>query len=242
MKFFNLATRNIKAVYRDPISMLLGLALPVLLLILFTSIQKRLPLEIYSAQMLTPAVVIFSFAFLMMFAAILLAKDSSSAFLTRLFTTPLKSSDFILAYILPFIPVALFQILICLIAGAIMGASYNNIFLALLIFLLVALTCVSLGILIGTFLTVNQVPGVGSLLIIAISLFSGAWMDLKMVGGIMEVIGYALPFAHAVDALQVILVGNTTISVAENLYWISGYATILFVLSVFSFRWRIRKG
>jgi ABC-2 type transport system permease protein len=185
--------------------MLLGMAMPVVLILLFASIQKRLPLEIYSAQMLTPAIVIFSFAFLMMFAAILLAKDSDTAFLTRLFTMPLKSSDFILAYILPFIPVALFQVLICFINGAIIGATYTNIILSLSIFLLVALTCVSLGILLGTFLTVNQVPGVGSLLITAIGLFCGAWMDLKMVGGFLETIGYVLPFAHAVDALQLIL-------------------------------------
>jgi ABC-2 type transport system permease protein len=221
--------------------MLLGLAMPVVLLFLFTSIQKRLPLEIYTAQMLTPAIVIFSFAFLMMFAAILLAKDSDTAFLTRLFTTPLKASDFILAYILPFIPVALFQVLICFLAGAIMGATYTNILPALLIFLMVSLTCTSLGIILGTFLTVNQVPGVGSLLITAIGLFSGAWMDLRMIGGVLESIGYALPFAHAVDALQIILAGDTT-SIIVNLYWIIGYTVVLFILAVFSFHWRIRKG
>lgn len=241
MKFYSLAVRNIKAVYRDPVSMLLGLAMPVALLFLFTSIQKRLPMELYTAQMLTPAIVIFSFSFLMMFAAVLLAKDSDTAFLTRLFTTPLKSSDFILAYILPFIPVALFQVLVCFTAGAIMGAHYSNMMLALLIFLLVALTCVSLGLLLGTFLTVNQVPGVGSLLITAIGLFCGAWMDLKMVGGVMESIGYALPFAHAVDALQIILAGDTT-PVIMNLYWIIGYAVVLFILAIVSFRWRIKKG
>ena len=242
MKFYYLALRNIKAVYRDPVSMLLGLAMPALLLILFTSIQKRLPLEIYSAQMLTPAIVIFSFSFLMMFAAILLAKDSNSAFLTRLFTTPLKSSDFILAYILPFIPVAFFQIIVCFAVGAFMGASYSNLLLALLIFLLIALTCISLGILLGIFLTVNQVPGVGSLLITAIGLFCGAWMDLKMVGGFLETIGYVLPFAHAVDALQIILAGKVTTSISENLYWITGYAFVLVVLAIYSFRWKIRQG
>jgi len=122
MRFYSLANRNIKEVYRDPVSMLLGLVMPVALLILFSSIYKKSQLDMFSPQMLTPGIIIFSFAFLMMFSAILLAKDRQNAFLTRLFTTPLKSSDFILAYILPFIPLALFQTGICLIVGIILGA------------------------------------------------------------------------------------------------------------------------
>jgi ABC-type multidrug transport system permease subunit len=94
----------------------------------------------------------------------------------------------------------------------------------------------------GTFLTVNQVPGVGSLLITAIGLFSGTWIDLKMVGGFLEAVGYVLPFAHAVDALQNILAENTTTSIAENLYWIIGYTVVLLLLAIISFCRKIKKG
>lgn len=45
-----------------------------------------------------------------------------------------------------------------------------------------------------------QVGGVGSIVIVMISLFGGVWMDLKAVGGVFEAVGYALPFAHATDA------------------------------------------
>lgn len=145
MKIFSLAGRNMKEVYRDPVSMLLGLAMPVALLILFSSIHKKVQLDMFSPQMLTPGVVIFCFAFLIMFSAILLAKDKQSALLTRLFTTPLKSSDFILAYTLPFIPLALFQTVICLIVGALLGATLQNLISALVIFLFAALICISLG-------------------------------------------------------------------------------------------------
>jgi ABC-2 type transport system permease protein len=221
--------------------MLLGLGMPVALLILFSSINKKVPLEIFSPQSLTPGIIIFCFAFLIMFSAILLAKDRQTAFLTRLFTAPLKSRDFIFSYTLPFFPLSLFQITICLIVGLILGAVFKNLILAYLIFLLVALICVSIGMILGTFLTVNQVSGVGSLLITAIALLSGAWMDLKMVGGFFETLSYALPFAHAVDASKKLLLGSAFSVVLTDFYIILFYAIGLFIFAILSFRLRMKK-
>ncbi len=241
MKFYSLANRNIKEVYRDPVSVLLGLVMPIALLILFSSIYKRTQLEMFSPQMLTPGIIIFSFAILIMFSAILLAKDKQSAFLIRLFTTPLKSSDFILAYMLPFIPLAIFQTLICFIVGALLGATFSNVFISLIIFLPVAVICISLGIILGALFTVNQVSGVGSLLVTAIGLFCGAWTPLKMMGGVFETIGYVLPFAHAVDAAKELLSGSPFVAISDNFYVILIYATILFILAILSFRWTMKK-
>ena len=241
MKIFSLSLRNLKEIYRDPISILLGLGMPVALLILFSSINKKVPLEIFSPQSLTPGIIIFCFAFLIMFSAILLAKDRQTEFLTRLFTTPLKSTDFIFSYTLPFLPLSLFQISICLIVGLILGAVFKNLILACLIFLLVALICVSIGMILGTFLTVNQVSGVGSVLITAIALFSGAWMDLKMIGGFFETLGYALPFAHAVDASKGLLLGTEFSKVLTDFYIILFYAIVLFIFAILSFRLRMKK-
>lgn len=241
MKIFSLSLRNLKEIYRDPVSMLLGLGMPVALLILFSSINKKVPLGIFSPQSLTPGIIIFCFAFLIMFSAILLAKDLQTAFLTRLLTTPLKPSDFIFSYTLPFLPLSLFQLFICLIVGLILGAVFKNLILACLIFLLVALICVSIGMILGTFLTVNQVSGVGSLLITAIAIFSGAWMDLKMVGGLFETLGYALPFAHAVDASKKLFLGSAFSDVLTDFYIILLYAIVLFLLAILLFRLRMKK-
>jgi ABC-2 type transport system permease protein len=241
MKVISLAGRNIKEVYRDPVSMLLGLAMPVALLILFSSIHKKVQLDMFSPQTLTPGIIIFCFAFLIMFSAMLLAKDKESALLTRLFTTPLKPSDFILAYILPFIPLALFQTVICLIVGAILGATYQNLILACIILFITAIICICSGMILGSFFTVNQVSGVGSLLITAIGLFCGAWTPLKIMGGVFETIGYALPFAHAVDAAKGLLTGSSFSDILGNFYFILIYALVLFVLAIFSFRWRMRR-
>ena len=242
MKVFSLASRNFKEVYREPISTLLGLAMPVALLVLFSSIHKKVQLDMFSPQMLTPGIIIFCYAFLIMFSAVLLAKDRESSFMTRLFTAPLRPSDFILAYLLPFIPLALFQTAICLIVGTILGATFIHIFLSSIIFLLITLICVSLGMIMGALLTINQVSAVGSVLITAIGLFCGAWTPLKMMGGIFETIGYALPFAHAVDATKSLLTGSPFSEILSNFYLILIYAAVLFVLAILSFRWKMRKG
>lgn len=241
MKFYSLANRNLKEIYRDPVSILLGLVMPIALLVLFSSMQKNIQLDIFKPQYLTPGIIIFSFAFLTMFSAVLLAKDKQSAFLIRLFATPLKSSDFILSYLLPFIPLAIFQTVICIIVGTILGAAFSNILLSFLLFLLIALACVSLGIILGSLFSVNQVSGVGSLLITAIGLFSGAWIDLKMIGGIFETIGYALPFAHAVDATKGLLAGSQFSEISNNFYVVFTYTILLLLAAILAFRRAMKK-
>lgn len=93
----------------------------------------------------------------------------------------------------------------------------------------------------GSLFTANQVAGFGSIVIVAISLFGGAWMDLKMVGGVFEAIGYALPFAHAIDATRAILKGSDLGNIIRNFYWVIGYTLAFFVLGIFSFRWRTKQ-
>ncbi len=226
MRSFSLVSRNIKEIYRDPVSIILGLLMPAMLLVLFVMIEKNVPLEIFSVNMLTPAITIFSFAFLIMFSAVLLSKDRQSAFLTRLLTTPLKPIDFILAYFLPFLPFALFQLVVCFVVGFILGATYNilNILLSLIVFIPIAMACVGLGMILGTLFTENQISGIGSFLITVIDVFSGAWMDLNMVGGIFKGIGYSLPFAHAIDATKAILIGNGLGNVVGDILWVFGWA------------------
>jgi ABC-2 type transport system permease protein len=241
MKFFSLANRNFKEIYRDPVSILLGLVMPIAFLILFSIIQKRIPFDLYSPQKLTPGIMVFSFTFLIMFSAMLLAKDKQTSFLIRLFTTPLKPSDYILSYTLPFIPLAFFQIVICMVAGTILGASFTNIFGAILLLLLFATICVSIGVILGSLFTVNQVSGVGSLLITAIGLLCGAWMDLKMVGGTIETIGYSLPFAHAVEASRALLSGSGFADISNSFFIILVYAVVLFLLAVLSFKRTMKK-
>lgn len=241
MKMLSLAGRNMKEIYRDPLTTALGLGMPALLLFLFTSIGKNAPVDIFQIDMLTPAVIVFSFSFVIMFSATLLVKDRHSEFLNRLLAAPLRADDFIFAYILPFIPFALLQILVCMIIGLTLGLKLTGtILLSLLIMIPVALTCIGIGMILGSLFTESQVAGVGSIMIIIISLFSGAWMDLKMVGGVFEKVGYALPFAHAIDASRAIINGAGLSDIGPELAWVCGYMVVTITAGIAAFRWNTR--
>ncbi len=112
------AIRNRKEIFRDPLSIILGIALPVILLFLFTAIEKNAPLDTFKIQHLAPGLIVFGFAFLTMFSALLIAKDKQTALLTRLFASPLKTADYVIGYAIPMSPLAILQIVICFIAAA----------------------------------------------------------------------------------------------------------------------------
>lgn len=241
MKIISLTTRNLKEIYRDPVTLLLGIALPVLFLFLFTSLFKNSQLSMFSPQALAPGVVVFSYAFTIMFSAVLLAKDKQSAFLLRLFATPLKPWHFITSYLLPFIPFTIAQTLVCFSVAGLLGASFTNLFPVAVILLLTAISCITIGIILGSLFTVNQVSGIGSIFITLISLFSGAWMDLKSVGGIFENLGYSMPFTHAIDASRKLLQGENLNAVSTNCYVVLAYAGLLLALSVIAFNFAMKR-
>ena len=242
MRFLTLTSRNMKEIYRDPISITLGVAMPAILLVLFVSIGKNAPVEVFAPNSLTPAVAVFSFGFLTLFSSMLLAKDRESAFLSRLLTAPLKPTDFILSYTLPFLPIALLQIAVCFTVGIIYGVTLNlSILLALFILFIISIACIGIGMIIGSLFSEKQAPGLASGVIIIISLFGGVWMNLKMVGGVFAAIGYALPFAYAIDTTRAVLNGYGLSSIAITLYLVIGYTLLFFILGVLCFRWRTKR-
>jgi ABC-2 type transport system permease protein len=240
MKFVSLVERNTKELFRDPLNVFLGLFMPVLFLLLFSSLQERLPVELFKPEMLTPGILIFGFSFLIMFTSTMVAKDKQFSFLNRLLATPLKASDFILGYMVPFIPFAILQCVVCFSAALFMGADFGNIAIPVLILSLTAVTCISLGLIFGTIFTIGQASGVVSILITVISLFSGAWVELKMMGGLFVKIGYALPFAHAVDAIRALTKGAQLADISNNLNVIVVYSVLSFLLSIFVFKWKMK--
>ena len=242
MRFLSLANRNMKEIYRDPVSISLGVVMPAILLILFISIGKNAPIEMFTPKVLTPGIIVFSFAFLMMFSAMLLSKDRQSAFLTRLLASPLKSTDYILAYSLPLLPIAILQIIVCFIVGIIFGVPLSlGILYSLVILIPVAFVFIGLGMILGSLLTENQISGAGTIIIIMTSLLGGAWMDLKMVGGAFERIGYGLPFAHAIDGARSILKGSSSSNITTDLYWVVVYALVFLLIGTLSFKWKTRR-
>ena len=113
MKTLVFASRNRKEILRDRLNLMFGIGFPVILLLLLSLIQSNVPVELFAIDKLTPGIVVFGYSFIALFSGMLIAKDRTSSFMLRLFTSPMTASQFILGYTLPLLPMALAQSLLC---------------------------------------------------------------------------------------------------------------------------------
>ena len=210
MKTLTFAKRNMKEILRDPINLGFGIGFPLILLALLSTLQKNIPTSLFEIDKLTPGITIFGLSFITLFSATLIAKDRESAFLQRLYTTPFKSVDFIMGYMLPLLPVAISQTIICYLFAVAMGLTVSiNVIYAIIGIIPMAIFNIALGLLCGSIFGVKQVGGIcGALLTNLSAWLSGVWFDLTLVGGFFEKIANFLPFVHAVELEKALFSGD----------------------------------
>ena len=154
MKCMVLSSRTAKEILRDPINLFFGLGFPLVLIFLLSTIQKNIPVSLFEVHKLTPGITVFGLSFMSLFASVIVSKDRESSLLSRLYTTPLRSMDFILGYMLPLIPISILQSLICYIASIPFGLKLSlGVVWALGGNILVSLFFISLGVFCGSVLT-----------------------------------------------------------------------------------------
>ena len=210
MRMMTFAKRCGKEILRDPINLGFGLGFPLVLLLLLTTMQKNIPVHLFEIDTLTPGITVFGLSFMTLFSATLIAKDRESALLQRLYTTPLTAMDFILGYMLPLLPIALGQVVICYLFAIPLGLTVSvNILYAILGIIPMAIFNIALGLLCGSVFGVKQVGGIcGALLTNLSAWLSGVWFDLKLVGGVFEKVANVLPFMHAAELEKALFAGN----------------------------------
>jgi ABC-2 type transport system permease protein len=242
MRYSALAARNRKELVRDPLTLAFGIGLPLILLLLMSTVQKSVPIPVFAIERLAPGMAVFSLSFIALFSGMLVAKDRSTSFLMRLFASPLTAADYIVGYALPMLLVAALQSGVCFVASFIFGLIATvNVLLTMLVLAPSALLFTGLGLLLGTLLNDKQVGGIGSIVIQVATLLGGTWFDLNMIGGSLRTISYALPFAHAIDAARAALSGDFG-AIMPHLWWVLGYAVVLFALAVTAFRRKMTSG
>lgn len=230
------ALRNLKELLRDPLSLLFGIGLPVVLLILMSIIQKSTSVPIFELERFTPGIAMFSFSFITLFSAQLIAKDRNSAFLTRMFSSPLKAKDYIIGYSLPLIPVALLQVIICFITAIILGLKVSiDILITIILLIPSALLFIALGLLLGSVLDDNKTAPISSIIIQVTALSSGLWFDINMIGGTLKIISCSLPFYHSLELSKMALLNNYS-NIFINLSIVSLYTLVIFILSIKIFK------
>ena len=242
MRMLAYAKRCMKEILRDPINLFFGLGFPVVLLLLLSAIQANVPVPIFEIESLTPGITVFGLSFMTLFSATLIARDRESSLLQRLYTTPLKSADYILGYMLPLVPIAMAQGTICYLVAILLGLQVTiNIIFAILMIAPIAIFYIALGLLFGSILNVKQVGGIcGGLLTNLSAWLSGAWFDIELVGGAFQKIANVLPFIHAVELEEAILNGNFTESL-EHLCIVLAYGICILIGAIWLFLGQAKK-
>ena len=242
MRMMTFANRCTKEILRDPINLGFGLGFPLVLLLLLSALQKNIPVSLFEINTLTRGITVFGLSFISLFSATLIAKDRESALLQRLSTTPLTGFDFIIGYMLPLMPLALGQTVICYLVAIPLGLTVRvTIIYAVIGMIPMAVFNIALGLLCGSILGVKQVGGIcGALLTNLSAWLSGVWFDLNLVGGFFEKLAYALPFVHAAEIEKALFRGDFQLA-GTHLLPVVLYSAVLTVLAVLCFLRQMKK-
>ena len=232
MRMLAFAKRNTRELLRDPLTLFFGLGFPLVLLVLMNVIQRNVPVEIFRLETLAPGIALFGLTFLALFSGLLLARDRSTAFLSRLAASPMTAADFLLGYLLPLLPMAVGQSVICLAAAVALGLPLSwNLPAVVLSLIPSALLFIALGLLCGTLFNDKQVGGMcGALLTNVTAWLAGIWFDLSLLGGGFRTFAYLLPFAHGADGARAALAGDWA-ALPGHLLWVSAWAAAMLALA-----------
>ncbi len=238
MRSAELVKRNLKELLRDPLSLGLTIGLPVVMLLILQGLDGVD--EFFSPTMLAPGIALFGFVMLMFSSAMILSKDRETALFARLLTTPLRSRDFVAAYSLPFLAVAVVQgVIVFAVAGLLGLESEGSIGLVLLVLLIMAIFFIGLGMILGSLLKVAPLSGAYSAVLL-LTIFSGTWFNLDSIGGPIQTVENLLPFTHALEAARDVLTDGAGVSaIATDLYWVLGYTLVAMVLAGMTFQSRM---
>ena len=236
MRMLAFTKRCAKEILRDPLNLAFGLGFPIVLLLLLSAIQANIPVSLFEIESLAPGITVFGLSFMTLFSATLVARDRESSFLQRLYTTPMRARDFILGYMLPIVPIAVMQGVVCYVVAAALGLKLQvNILYGILMIAPISVFYIALGLLCGSLFNVKQVGGIcGALFTNLSAWFSGVWFDIELMGGGFKRIADLLPFVHAVELERAMVSGNF-----EDTLWhlcvVLGYGVVITLGAVLVF-------
>lgn len=242
MRMWAFSSRTAREILRDPLTLFFGLGFPLILLCLLTAIQANVPVSLFEIERLTPGIAVFGLSFVTLFSATLISRDRETAFLWRLYTTPLTAADFILGYALPIIPIAAVQSAVCYTAALFMGLRLSAAVIYAVLFIIpVSLFYIALGLLCGSVLSVKQAGGIcGALLTNLSAWLSGVWFDLDIVGKAFKRIAYLLPFVHATELERAVTAGEYS-HILPHFIWVLGYTAVTAAAAVLLFLRQMKK-
>lgn len=243
------SSRNFKELVRDPLSYIFCLGFPLVMLVVMTLVNESIPAEanmtIFRIDKLAGGIAVFGLTFVMLFVCLTVAKDRSGAFLMRLYSTPMKSGNFIAGYMIPTLLLSLLQIIVTFAASLVVSAvsrvelSPGGLLLSVLALLPAIVMFISLGLLFGTLFSEKAAPGLCSIVISFASFLGGVWFDVDGVKGVLVNICNALPFVHAVKAARMTCALDFD-GLLPHIGITSAYAFVITVLAIVVFKRKMK--
>lgn len=250
MRSIVFSKRTAKEILRDPLTFIFCLGFPLVMLVIMTIVNESIPpqaaMKIFEMEYLAPGIVVFGLTFIMQFTCLQVSKDRSTAFLSRLYASPMKPIDFIIGYTLPILVIAIMQCVVTFVASLVVaivsGQSLNvlNLLLAVLVNIPAALLFLGLGMLFGTLLNDKAAPGICSILITVSCLLGGIWMDVDTLGGTIMEVSHILPFYQSVKAARMAVLGQYS-EILKPLLITGGYAMVIYIFAVFTLKSKMKK-
>lgn len=250
MRTVTFAKRTMKEILRDPLSYLFVLGFPIVMLVVMTIIDQSIPkeaqMDVFHIDQLAPGIAIFGFGFVMIFTALQISKDRTTALLMRLYASPLKSKDFIMGYTIPVVVIAIGQAVITFVASSVIGAVVDYQFslvymLASLVVLLPsAFLFIGFGLLLGTVFNDKAAPGICSIIISISGMIGGVWMDVDSIGGTLKKISQVLPFYPGTLSARYAMNGEFG-KLGKPLAIILVYGIVVYVLATVVFYRKMKK-
>lgn len=246
MRWFEFTKRNFKEIFRDSLSWVFLLGLPVVLFVVLEIMVNAIGADIsvtsqFEIKHLTVSMFIFSFSFLTIFTGNILSKDREEKLLMRLKSTPMKSYDFVLGYTLSVVPFAIIQEIVVAITGVIFGLKLSlSIILLIITMLPISLIFIGFGILFGSLISSKGVGGIASIIPTASSLLGGMFFPLSIMTGSFKTFCYVFPFVNAIDLGQAII-GDSVYNLLLSIMICIIYVVVIYVSSILVFSIKLKK-
>lgn len=236
---------------RDPLSYIFCIAFPILMLVIMTIVNSSIPAEsgmtLFRLDNLSGGIAVFGQTFVMLFTAISVTKDRSGSFLTRLFASPMKSSDFTGGYILPMVFVAIVQAVVAFIASIMISLiggfelKIPGLLAAVAAMIPSAVMFTAIGLIFGTVFNEKSAPPLCSIIITLSSIIGGIWFDVEGVGGFMAKVSRFLPFIYSTKvARAAIKTDFTADGFLIPLLIVTCFAALLTLLAAVVFKRKMR--
>ncbi len=245
------AGRTAKEILRDPLSFVFCLGLPVVMLAVMYLVFASSAPEQFSLERLTPGIAVFSGAFTMLYMTLLTSRDRATAFLCRLYTSPMRTGDFVWGYALPGLVIGVGQLAVCYLSAVLLGFATAQtgwidpvgILSAILSALPMLAAYVFVGILFGCLFSDKAAPGFSSIIISAGGFLSGAWAPVELMSEGFRTVCRCLPFYPAVQCGRTLLVraDATGKDLWLPLLTTVAYAAVLALAAVLVFKYKTRR-